>query len=575
MSVIQWLKAAVLITALISIGAQAQRASATYVDRAAARANVEKNRQDEHQRDSVMQTPSVAPEALEAETYPSLPSGQPCFRFDRLVLDVLGASPDMAKSLDRFAFTREWQKHYAGQCVSKQGIDVLVEGLSRAIIESGYVTTRVLVPEQDISDGTLTLSIFPGIIRHVRVVDESLRGTWKSAFPTGEGEVLNQYDLEQGLEQMRRVPSQDVSIQIVPGGTPYESDVVLDVRRGKPLTVIASVDNSGARPTGKVQGSLSMSIDNLFGLNDTFNIGVNQDLEFGDKHFGSHGLNGVYSVPWGYWTVTLSVYTNTYDQQIAGVDRTFVASGNSKTIDLKLNRVLSRNQNDVFGAQFRLSRRFGQGFIEDTLMPQQCRNNTFVELGLTDRHYFDATQFDGTLAYRQGIDAFGARDNRLAADGGPTYRYKMTVLDANLYLPFAIAKQSLRYVSAFHGQYTGNTLYFVDDLIAGSRYTVRGFDGETMLAAARGLYWRNELQVPIEQTGFAVYAGLDYGHVWGPKPVALVGAQLVGAVVGVKGNIGTRVGGYSYDLFVGAPVYKPVDFPTARVTLGFQITAQY
>jgi len=29
------------------------------------------------------------------------------------------------------------------------------------------------------------------------------------------------------------------------------------------------------------------------------------------------------------------------------------------------------------------------------------------------------------------------------------------------------------------------------------------------------------------------------------------------------------------DLFAGTPVYKPSGFPTARVTVGFQVTAQF
>ncbi|KWU24151.1 hypothetical protein AS149_09490 [Burkholderia cenocepacia] len=477
--------------------------------------------------------------------------------------------------MDRFAFAREWLEHYTGQCVGKQGLDVLIKALSQHILSRGYITTRVLLPEQDLSSGTLKVSLIPGVIRHVRFADEKLRGTWKTAFPTRDGELLNLRDLEQGLEQMKRVQSQDVSMQIVPGDVPGESDVVLDVKRGKPWTVVASIDNSGTRATGKLQGNLSIGIDNPLGLNDIFNVGVSQDLELGDNRLGSHGWNGFYSIPWGDWTATLSAYTNTYYQQIAGVNQTFVASGNSKTIDFKLARVLARSQNDVFGGYVRLSRRFGQSFVEDTEIPQQRRNNTFVEFGLTDRHYFDGAQFDGTLAYRQGVAGLGAQDDILAAGGGPTYRFKMAVLDANLSVPFAIAKQPFRYVTSIHGQYTGNSLYYIDDLTIGSRYTVRGFDGETMLAAARGFYWRNELQMPIGQTGQAIYAGLDYGRVWGPQPVALVGTQLAGAVIGVKGSVATRFGGYGYDLFAGTPVYKPSGFPTARVTVGFQMTAQF
>ncbi|WP_175820071.1 ShlB/FhaC/HecB family hemolysin secretion/activation protein [Burkholderia sp. BCC0419] len=546
--------------------------------------NDQQTRQQEEarERERTVTAPGVRSSVTASAGYPALPSETPCFRIEHFALDVPDALPASLKSqgasalpMDRFAFAREWLEHYTGQCVGKQGLDVLVKGLSQAILARGYVTTRVLLPEQDLSTGTLKFALIPGVIRHVRFADEKLRGTWKTAFPTGDGELLNLRDLEQGLEQMKRVSSQDVSMQIVPADVPGESDVVLDVKRGKPWTVVASIDNSGTRATGRLQGNLSLGVDNPLGLNDIFNIGMSQDLEFGDKRLGSHGWNGFYSIPWGYWTATLSAYTSTYYQQIAGVNQTFIASGNSKTVDFKLNRVLSRSQNDVFGAQFRLSRRFGQSFIEDTEIPQQRRNNTFVEFGLTDRHYFGNAQFDGTLAYRQGIGAFGAQDDILAADGGPTYRYKMAVLDANLSVPFAIAQQPFRYVTTFHGQYTGHTLYYIDDLTIGSRYTVRGFDGETMLAASRGFYWRNELQAPIGQTGVAAYAGLDYGRVWGPQPVALVGTQLAGAVIGVKGSVATRFGGYGYDLFAGTPVYKPSGFPTNRVTLGFQLTAQF
>ncbi|WP_244114013.1 ShlB/FhaC/HecB family hemolysin secretion/activation protein, partial [Burkholderia cepacia] len=151
-------------------------------------------------------------------------------------------------------------------------------------------------------------------------------------------------------------------------------------------------DNSGTRATGRLQGNLSIGIDNPLGLNDIFNIGVSQDLEFGDKRLGSHGWNGFYSIPWGYWTATIAAYTNTYYQQIAGVNQTF---------------------------------------IEDTEITQQRRNNTLVELGLTDRHYVGGAQFDGALAYRQGIGGFGARDDILFEGGRPYYRYGFAVLDVN------------------------------------------------------------------------------------------------------------------------------------------------
>ncbi|ANB71741.1 hypothetical protein AYM40_04635 [Paraburkholderia phytofirmans OLGA172] len=577
--------AALPLTALVSLASNAQHAPTPADEAAAARANAEQNQQiqqqrDAQQRDATVQAPAVRSTLPEIEGYPLLPVETPCFRIGKFALDVPTTLPDAVRSkgasalsLDPFAFAREWLDHYRGQCVGKSCIDTLTKGLQQAILSRGYVTTRVLVPQQDLSSGTLAFALVPGIVHQLRFADPATRGTLKSAFPARDGDLLDLRDLEQGLEQMKRVASQDVDMKIEPTDTPGESDVVVSVKRSKPWSFITSVDNSGTDATGKWQGNVSLGIDSPLGLNDILTVGANQDLSFGNKSLGSHGFNGSYSLPWGYWTATLSGNTNTYYQNIAGVNQTFVSSGNSQTAALRLARVLSRSQSDVFGVEFQISKRFGESFINDIDIPQQRRNNTFIEAGLTDRHYVGAVQFDGTLAYRQGIGGLGATADPYP--DGPTYRYHMTVLDANLSIPFAVAQQNFRYVTTVHAQFTNDTLFYLDDLTIGSRYTVRGFDGETMLAAEKGFYWRNELQWPIGQTGQALYAGIDYGRVFGPNTTFLAGTQLAGAVIGIRGGLPSRFVGISYDLFAGTPVYKPSGFPTSRVTVGVQATAQF
>ncbi|SIO72526.1 Haemolysin secretion/activation protein ShlB/FhaC/HecB [Burkholderia sp. GAS332] len=273
--------------------------------------------------------------------------------------------------------------------------------------ENGPDNTCVLVSNGYTLRDQARRGLLPGVPRQITFADPVTRGTWKTAFPARSGDLLQLRDLEQGLEQMKRVSSQDVDMKIEPTDMPGESDVVITVKRAKPRSVVASTDNSANRATGKLHGNLSLGIDNPVGLNDFFNVGVSQDLEFADKRFGSHGWNGFYSVPWGCWAGTLSAYTNTYYRQIAGVNETLLSRDNSQTVDFKLQRVIRRSQNDVLGVQFRLTKRFGASFIEDIDNPQRRRNNPFIEAGLTDRHYFGASQFDGSLAYRQGIGGPG------------------------------------------------------------------------------------------------------------------------------------------------------------------------
>lgn len=50
------------------------------------------------------------------------------------------------------------------------------------------------------------------------------------------------------------------AMQIVPTEAPGESDVVIDVKRTKRWSVVASVDNSGSRDTGKLRGSLATAV---------------------------------------------------------------------------------------------------------------------------------------------------------------------------------------------------------------------------------------------------------------------------------------------------------------------------
>jgi len=562
-------------TALVTLASHAQLAPTPSEKAAAARANAEQNQQQQQQReseqrDATVQARGVRSTVPDIDGHPPLPKETPCFDIETFNLEKPATHP---LRLDPFAFAREWLDHYKGQCIGKTGVSTLAQHLQQLILSRGYITTRVLIPPQDLSTHTLTLTLAPGRVRQLRFADPQTRGTWKSAFPTNEGALLNAHDLDQGLEQMKRVASQDAAMKIEPTDTSGESDIVISVARAKPWSFTASVDNAGTDATGKWQGNIALGIDNPLGLNDLFTIGANQDLSFGNKTLGSHGFNGSYSIPWGYWTATLSGYTNTYYQNIAGVRQTFVSSGNAQTVALRLSRVLARNPNDVLSGYMQLSKRFGASFINDTTIPTQNRNNTFIEAGLTDRHYFDSSQFDGTLAYRQGIGGIGATPDPYAA--GPTYRYHMAVLDANLSIPFSIATQNLRYVTTVHGQFTDDVLFYLDDLSIGSRYTVRGFDGNTMLAAEKGLYWRNELQWPVFKTGQTLYAGIDYGRVFGPNTAFLTGTQLAGAVVGIRGGVPAKYVGLSYDLSAATPLYKPSGFPASRVTVAFRLTAQF
>ncbi len=133
----------------------------------------------------------------------------------------------------RFSWLDELAAPYVGRCIGTQGINFVARRMQADLIRRGYITTRIGVPEQDLSSGRLTLTVVPGVIRSIRFADPPMAGSWYTAFPVGPGDLFNLRDMEQGLEQLKRVPSQDVDFQIVPGEAAGESDVVISVKRVK------------------------------------------------------------------------------------------------------------------------------------------------------------------------------------------------------------------------------------------------------------------------------------------------------------------------------------------------------
>ena len=458
-------------------------------------------------------------------------------------------------------------QRYRGQCVGREGLNLIVHRLMARIIEKGYSTTRVVIGDQDLSSGVLKLELIPGVISAIRFADPSTYGTWRNAFPARAGDLLNLRNLEQGLEQMKRVPNQEVDMQIVPGPSTAESDVVISVKREKPWSLALSADDSGLKYTGRYQGTASLTIHNPLGLSDIFNIRYHHDIDGRSSQYGTRGSGAYYSIPWGDWTFTATASEYDYYEQLAGAFSALVSSGESKTFDLKAAYQFYRDPVQKDSLEFRVGKYFSDAFIDGSRLDVQHRNNSFAEIGWEHKNYFGPAQLDSTLAYRWGVPWFGAQSDLPGVGAGtPTSYYHIETFHATLSVPFAIAGVRMRYLGTVSAQNSPSVLYPTEYFSIGSRYTVRGFDGNTVLAAEKGAFVRNELELPVAQTGQAFYVGLDGGEVFGPAAHELLGRRLAGAVVGLRGTLNRHA---IYDAFIGGPPYQPKGFPNHWPVAGF------
>jgi hemolysin activation/secretion protein len=530
-----------------------------------------------------LQAPNVdlqtAEPAEEVDSSLVLPAESSCFAIRQLILEVPLQLPPATRLagagtllFDPFRFAQDYLDRYTGACIGTRGMHLIVQRLNDRILARGYSTTRLGIPEQNLADGVLRLTLVPGVIRAIRFADPGLYGTWRNAFPARAGDLLNLRNLEQGLEQMKRIPSQDVDMQIVPGDILGESDVVISLQRDKPWKLFANIDDSGAKGTGQWQSGLTFVMDNPLGLSDMLNIGVSTDADRQGDRRGTNGSNFYYAVPVGYWNFAVSTGSYDYHQRVATNFEDFVSSGKSHNLDVDIAYLFQRNRFQKNSLQFKIGKRWGSAYANDEELDGQKRNTTFAQLTWIHKHYIGAAQLDITLANRWGVswlNGQGDPDPRPETD--ETFRYSLQSIDATLTAPFQITAQPLTYIGTLRGQTSRSRLYLNDQFSIGNRYTVRGFDGELTLAAERGFFVRNELDIPLAQSGQSAYVGIDFGKVYGPSVAELVGDKLAGAAVGLRGGWG----GMTYDIFTSWPLYKPEKLRTATPAVGISLTYQY
>jgi hemolysin activation/secretion protein len=211
--------------------------------------------------------------------------------------------------------------------------------------------------------------------------------------------------------------------------------------------------------------------------------------------------------------------------------------------------------------------RSSNNYIDDTEVEVQRRVVSGLEWGLNHRASWGAGSVDAYVNYRRGTGAWGSLRAPEEAFGEGTSRMKLWLLGATVQQSFTAGMQRLQYTGAWRAQQNKTSLTPQDRFAIGGRFTVRGFDGLSVLSAERGWLIRNDIATPIT-TQIQAYVGVDTGHVAGPSAEQLAGQNLTGGAVGLRGQW-ARV---QYDVFIGKPLRKNERFKTSNSTAGFSLS---
>ncbi|MGP5070303.1 ShlB/FhaC/HecB family hemolysin secretion/activation protein [Psychrobacter faecalis] len=519
------------------------------------------------------------------------PASLPCFDINHIYLTG-ELSEKFTFALTPFTMGKS---SLLGSCLSVNDINRLVTNVQNRIIEEGYVTTRVLVQNQNLKSGNLFLTLIPGRIDQITAVDIKASrpiyvdsrlnsggnpANFEPAMPMRSGDLLNVRDIEQALENFKRVPTADADFSIAPSSrmsTPGYSDIAVKWQQDKRWRLSASVDDSGQESTGIYQGNVTFSLDNPTWHNDLLYLSYNHDLDGGnDKNDRSWGYNVGYVLPIDNTQLILTHSGYNYDQTVAGANQDYVYSGESYNTEALVSHLVHRDNHSKTYLKAGGYAKQQNNYIDDTEIEVQRRRTAGYKAGIGYETIIGKTQWIGDVIYQRGTAAFNAISppEALFNEGSARAGIIKTNIDVNQ--PIKLADKALNYHAAFKGQYATEALTPNERFSIGGRYSVRGFDGERSLSGDHGALLRQELSAYLGDKPHAVYAGIDAGYVKldnAAQDDLLLGNHLVGGVVGVKGYV-TPIR-TSYDLFAGYPLAQPDNFSDKEWVTGFSLGWQY
>ena len=471
---------------------------------------LEQERQRERERERQVPAGEALP-AAPAEAAAPADDGK-CVDVKRL--ELVGARllpPDRVASFER---------DVVGHCVGVPELNALLRRITSTYVSLGYVTTRAYVPPQEAKDGRLTLVVVEGTIERIEV-EPRRSATAATAFPGMVGRVFNLRDAEQGVDQLNRLGTNDARLDIRPGPAPGSSVLVILNQPRRRTTGSFASDNTGSAATGEWQGTFTASLDDLFDLNDGFYVTHTRSIDDPQGPAASRATSINYSVPYGWWTGSVSYSESSYDTVVQGLTRSFITSGTGDSATLRVERVAFRDQSRKLTVYAGLVRRDSENFVADQLIESSSRVITAMNLeaNLSVVQGAALWSFDGGIA--RGVTWFGALDDESNLPAGaPRAQFLKYTAGTSVSRTFEKSGIRTQLSSRLSAQWTNDTLYSSEQIALAGPFSVRGYR-DSRLYGDRGLTLRNEVAFPFvaglgtrSPLGIRPFVGADFGKVW-------------------------------------------------------------
>ncbi|PMY67272.1 MULTISPECIES: ShlB/FhaC/HecB family hemolysin secretion/activation protein [Pseudomonas] len=421
-----------------------------------------------------------------APTAPTAPADTRCFPIQDI--ELKGADSLSAAEQARLL------KPYIGQCLGVSQLNELLKVITDLYIEKGLVTSRAYLPQQDLSGGHLKVLVVEGRLEGLKGAADSQLSERElaMAFPGQVGERVNLREIEQLVDQLNRLPSNQAQMELAPGKEVGGSEVLVKNTAQKPWRAGLSRSNDGQRSTGEQQWGTTFDWDSPLGLADQLMLRGGHDAMSDHQHTSNNAML-YYNLPWGWWNFSYTYSQSEYRSQAQANGFSFKQTGDSQNHQLRAERVILRDAVSKTSLNAGLAYLRTNNFIEDSKLALSSNRLSEAQFGINHGRRIGGAFVNLDLGMQHGIGAFDAQGNGHPGPGEPNARYRKYTATLSYLQPFKLWGESFSFSSLMTGQRSEDVLFSPQRTSLGGQSSIRGYKDQS-LSGDSGGYWRNDLR---------------------------------------------------------------------------------
>lgn len=420
---------------------------------------------------------------------------------------------------------------YQDRNLNIEQMRAVADALEKEYRDRGYLLVQVTIPSQKPSGGLLLLQVVEPSLGEIEVEgnERYSKDFLEDRFRANLGKrAFNSKEVESSLLLLNDLPDLKVKAVLRPGEVEGTTDLVLSAVEDKQAHLTLDYNNFGTRLTGEHRFSVSTDFSNVFTQGDQFVVGGMLATPAKSTTF----YQGAYSFPVGTAGTRLGFGYATGVYSVGQELESLNISGESEIASLTLSHPLDRSfghssdliftlsYNDVFNKVrgFTLSNdEYAAARLDYTSQWQDTNGRTVMRAGVS--RGLGGTRVGDPRASRMGA---GAQFTKFNLDAARLQRLN----------------DSLALFLKGSAQFTGNSLFAIEQMQVGGPDTVRGFSPAETLGD-QGYVTSAELQwSPLKSDPdlFKTVFFVDHGGIsqLTPPPGLKGSRQLTGAGLGFR-----------------------------------------